>query len=156
MAKYLDSNGLLYFWGKCKAKFLENVSWDSANRKLTKTKNGTTDDLVAFAAVATSGSYTDLSNKPTIPSVPSASDSTPNMDGTASAGTSTSWSRGDHVHPTDTSRASSSHTHGSITNAGAISTDTALASGDRFVFADTSDSSKLKRSSITFGTSTTT
>ncbi|MBB6253031.1 beta strand repeat-containing protein [Nitrospirillum iridis] len=34
-----------------------------------------------------------------------ASAATPNMAGTASAGGSTRWSRGDHVHPTDTSRA---------------------------------------------------
>lgn len=156
MAKYLDSNGLLYFWGKCKAKFLENVAWDPTNRKLTKTKNGDTTDLVTFSAVATSGSYTDLTNQPTIPSVPSASTATPAMDGTASAGTSDSWSRGDHVHPTDTSRAASSHAHGSITNAGAITTNTALASGDRLVFSDSSDSSKLKRSTISFGSSTTT
>lgn len=37
-------------------------------------------------------------------SVPTASSSTPKMDGTASAGTSVSWAKGDHVHPTDTSR----------------------------------------------------
>jgi hypothetical protein len=59
-------------------------------------------------AVAFSGSYADLSNKPTIPS-PSAD--TPNMDGTAATGSSTSYARGDHVHPTDTSRAASSHNH---------------------------------------------
>lgn len=40
-----------------------------------------------------------------IPTVPSAYTSNPAMNGTASAGSSTSWSRGDHVHPTDTSRA---------------------------------------------------
>ena len=34
-----------------------------------------------------------------------ASDSTPIVDGTAAAGTSEKYSRGDHVHPTDTSRA---------------------------------------------------
>lgn len=51
--------------------------------------------------------------------------------------------------------AASSHTHGSITNAGAITANTALANGDRLVFSDNSDSSVLKRSSITFGTSTT-
>lgn len=39
-----------------------------------------------------------------IPSVPSASDSNPAMDGTASPGSSGSWSRGDHVHPSDTSK----------------------------------------------------
>ena len=39
-----------------------------------------------------------------IPTVPSASTSTPLVDGTASAGSSSNWSRGDHVHPTDTTR----------------------------------------------------
>lgn len=36
--------------------------------------------------------------------IPSAYTSTPNMDGTGSAGTGTAYARGDHVHPTDTSR----------------------------------------------------
>ena len=39
-----------------------------------------------------------------IPSVPSASDSNPAMDGTASPGSSGSWARGDHVHPSDTNK----------------------------------------------------
>ena len=38
-------------------------------------------------------------------SVPSAYTSTPEMDGTASAGSSTSWAKGDHVHPSDTAKA---------------------------------------------------
>ena len=37
--------------------------------------------------------------------IPSASNSNPNMDGTASSGSGTSWSRDDHRHPTDTTRA---------------------------------------------------
>ena len=37
--------------------------------------------------------------------IPAAYTSDPAMDGTASAGSSTSWAKGDHVHPTDTSRA---------------------------------------------------
>lgn len=37
--------------------------------------------------------------------VPSASALTPEMDGAASAGSATTWAKGDHVHPTDTSRA---------------------------------------------------
>ena len=106
-----------------------------------------------LATVATSGSYSDLSGTPTIPS---ASSTTPAMDGTASAGSETAWAKGDHVHPTDTSRAASSHTHGSITNAGAITSDTSVASGDKLVIADSSDSSKLKRSGIAFGSSTST
>lgn len=40
----------------------------------------------------------------TIPTVPSASTTTPSMDGTASYGSGTTWARADHVHPTDTSR----------------------------------------------------
>lgn len=39
-----------------------------------------------------------------IPSVPSASTTNPKMDGTASAGSSGAWSRGDHVHPHDTTK----------------------------------------------------
>ena len=39
-----------------------------------------------------------------IPSVPSASDNNPAMDGTASPGSSGSWARGDHVHPADTNK----------------------------------------------------
>lgn len=46
-----------------------------------------------------------------IPSVPSATTTTPKMDGTAAVGSETTWAKGDHVHPTDTSRAASSHTH---------------------------------------------
>ena len=55
--KYLDYNGLLYFWTLIKNMFA----------------------------------------KP--------SDATPQMDGTASAGSSALYARGDHVHPSDTSKA---------------------------------------------------
>lgn len=41
---------------------------------------------------------------PTPPTVPSASSTTPSMDGTAAVGTATTYARADHVHPTDTSR----------------------------------------------------
>ena len=41
--------------------------------------------------------------------VPSASSTTPEMDGTGEAGTASSYARGDHIHPTDTSRAPTSH-----------------------------------------------
>ena len=53
--------------------------------------------------------------------------------------------------------ATSSHTHGNITNAGAITaTGVALANGDSLVFVDSSDSSKIKKTSITFDGSTAT
>ena len=49
--------------------------------------------------------------------------------------------------------ATSGHTHGSITNAGAIASDTTIANGDHLVITDNSDSNTIKRASITFGTS---
>lgn len=49
--------------------------------------------------VAFSGSYSDLSNKPSIPTVPSASTSLPLVDGNATVGVSSSYARADHVHP---------------------------------------------------------
>lgn len=50
----------------------------------------------------------------------------------------------------------SSHVHGSISNTGAITSDTTVTSGDKLIIADDSDSSKLKRSNIALGTSTAT
>lgn len=74
--------------------------------------------------VAFTGSYSDLTNKPSIPSATSdltndsgfitASDvpegvqpttTTPKMNGAAAVGSETKYAKGDHVHPTDTSRA---------------------------------------------------
>lgn len=102
--KYLDGDGLLYFWQKIKAAFVTDVTYDSTSRKIQKIKNGSTSDVVTLAKVATSGSYADLSNKPTIPSGVEKSTTTPKMDGTASVGSETKFAAGDHVHPTDTSR----------------------------------------------------
>lgn len=59
--------------------------------------------------------------------------------------------------PYTSARTPASHAHGQLTNAGAItSTAVALASGDSLVFVDSSDSSKIKKTSITFDGSTTT
>jgi len=64
------------------------------------------EDLVSDIDVPTKTS--DLTNDSgfiTSASVPSAYTSNPAMDGTASAGSSSNYAKGDHVHPTDTSRA---------------------------------------------------
>lgn len=50
--------------------------------------------------------------------------------------------------------AASDHVHGNVRNDGSITVNTSLANGDRLVFSDTSDSYKLKNTSITIGTST--
>lgn len=102
--KYLDYDGLLYFWQRIKTFFVTDVTYDSTSRKIQKTKNGSTSDVVTLASVATSGSYNDLSNKPTIPSAVQPTTTTPKMDGTATVGSETKYAKGDHVHPTDTSR----------------------------------------------------
>ena len=49
--------------------------------------------------------------------IPGPSSSAPVMDGTASAGSATTWSRGDHVHPTDTTRYAASNPAGYVTAA---------------------------------------
>lgn len=102
--KYLDYDGLLYFWQKIKTMFVTDVTYTSSSRKIQKTKAGTTSDVVTLSTVATSGSYDDLSNKPTIPSGVEKSTTTPKMDGTASVGSEVKFAAGDHVHPSDTSR----------------------------------------------------
>lgn len=78
--KYLDDEGLRYLWTKIKPFANVQSDW-----------NATEGD--AF-----------IKNKPTIPTVPSATTTTPKMDGTAAVGTETKWAKGDHVHPSDTSR----------------------------------------------------
>lgn len=108
--KYLDYDGLLYFWQKLKNYFVTDVTYASSSRKIQKTKAGTTSDVVTLATVATSGSYNDLSNTPTIPAGVEPSTTTPKMDGTATVGTETKFARGDHIHPTDTSRVPTSRT----------------------------------------------
>ena len=55
------------------------------------------------------------------------------------------------------SRTPTSHTHGNIQNTGALqTTDVAIASGDKLVVTDSSDSNKVARTSVAFDGSTTT
>ena len=79
MAKYLDSNGLLYFWSKIKAIVP------------TRTSELTNDS--------------DFVTSKDIPEGATASTTTPKMDGSATAGTELAFARGDHVHPSDTAKA---------------------------------------------------
>ena len=63
------------------------------------------------ARVLTAKDWNDMiTEKANASAIPSAYTSTPAMDSTGgSAGSSTAWARGDHVHPTDTSRAPTDH-----------------------------------------------
>lgn len=50
-----------------------------------------------------------LTDKADASSVPSATTTSPKMDGTAAVGSETAYAKGDHVHPSDTSRAPTDH-----------------------------------------------
>lgn len=76
--KYLDSDGLLYFWSKIKAALPKKTS------ELTNDSGFITIDDV--------------------PEMVSPSTTTPKMDGTAATGTETAYARGDHVHPSDSTK----------------------------------------------------
>lgn len=59
--------------------------------------------------------------------------------------------------PYTSARTPASHTHGNITNGGALQTnDITIANGDKLVVTDSSDSSKVARTSVSFDGSTTT
>ena len=122
---FLDKTGLSYLWGKIKALIPTKTS-DLTNDSGFLTSYTETDPTVpSWAKASTKPSYTasevgalpDTTTIPTTTSdltndsgfitssdVPDASSTTPLMDGTASTGSSTSYARGDHVHPSDTNK----------------------------------------------------
>lgn len=103
MSKFLDSNGLAYFWGKLKAYFVakEVGKGLSTNDFTTAEKN----KLAGIEAGAEVNAVTSVNGQTGAVTVPSAvmSDTAPLIDGTASAGISDEAARGDHVHPHDIS-----------------------------------------------------
>ena len=134
MSKYLDENGLLYFWQQLKLLFAGKV--DKVNGKGLSTNDYTTADKNKLAGIATgaevnvlegvnvNGTAATITNKVaaiTVPTktsdltndsnfvtssaVPTATTTTPKMDGTAAVGSETKYAKGDHVHPSDTSKA---------------------------------------------------
>lgn len=147
--KYLDDNGLLYFWGKIKATFAlishthtkseitdfpstmtpsshthgnitnagalqttdvaiatgdKLVITDASNSSKVARASLTFDGSTATKALTQKGTFETFLTSADVPEGASASTTTPAMDGTATAGTETSFARGDHVHPSDTSR----------------------------------------------------
>ena len=96
-------------------KLSVNVPWKDYN-VVDKTANGLVPQLpnetTTSKFLRQDGSW----EEPSYPSVPTAYTSDPEMDGTASAGSSSYWAKGDHVHPTDTSRASANDLSNHISN----------------------------------------
>ena len=138
-------DGLIYIYlGRAydTYRFIFNV-----NRPVYYYKNGAIRKWTNMTAVAATGSYNDLSNKPTIPAA------------VAVKGNSESSYRTGNVNLTaaNIGAAASSHTHGNIQNGGTLqTTDITIASGDKLVVTDSSDSSKVARTSVAFDGSTTT
>ena len=93
--KYLDNDGLLYFWQKIKNAFVP-TSRTVAGHALTGNISLNTSDLTNDSGFITAAD---------VPEGSAASSTTPLMDGTATVGTETAFARGDHRHPSDTSRA---------------------------------------------------
>lgn len=94
-----------------KFSFAGIFTWLKA--KLTPGEIGAQEEITASGILMGDGqggvtaaqAGTDYATPSQIPTVPSASISNPQMDGTASPGSTGQWADGGHVHPTDTSRA---------------------------------------------------
>lgn len=103
MSKFLDSNGLAYFWGKLKAYFVaKEVGKGLSTNDYTTAEKNKLAGIEAGAEVNTVTSVNGQTGAVTVPSVVM-SDTAPLMDGAASAGVSDEAARGDHVHPHDIS-----------------------------------------------------
>ena len=131
--KYLDSTGLALVWAKIKELVATKVDKvdgkglstnDYTSDEKTKIagiaagaqtnvlegiqKNGTTVSITnKIANITVPTKTSDITNDSgyiTTSSVPTATTTTPKMDGTASVGTEIKWAKGDHIHPSDTTR----------------------------------------------------
>lgn len=82
------------------------ISQSDADARYLQLSGGTMSGAVAMGSNKITGlaNGTAATDAAAFGQIPVATTTTPKMDGTASAGSSSNWSRGDHVHPTDTSR----------------------------------------------------
>ena len=60
--KYLDSDGLLYFYSGLKGKFVSDVTYNSTTHKFEKTKNGSTTEIVTAANLKTEMGLNNVGN----------------------------------------------------------------------------------------------
>lgn len=120
--------------------YILKLSYDSSSGRFSLVEKYLVDKLLPYfsdlSTVATTGSYDDLSGKPSIPTVPSslssftndtgfitssdvpsASSTTPSADTVeGSVGTGVTWARSNHTHPKSDLYAEASHTHSEYVN----------------------------------------
>ena len=106
IAVYAEYSTLLEDSGYAPSDF---ASADALNGKANKVANAISGNLAGFDS---SGDLTDSGYAPsdfaTPADIPSASSTSPSMDGTAAVGVSDDYARADHVHPSDTNKADAS------------------------------------------------
>lgn len=107
MAKFLGPTGLTVLWSRIKAWVKKYAYITSSTSGGVTTNTITIDSKSVIVPSKTSELNNDAGfiTGADIPEGAAASSATPLMDGTASAGTSNAFARGDHRHPSDTSKA---------------------------------------------------
>lgn len=107
MAKFLGPTGLTVLWSRIKAWIKKYAYITSSTSGGVTTNTITIDSKSVIVPSKTSELNNDAGfiTGADIPEGAAASSATPLMDGTASAGTSNAFARGDHRHPSDTSKA---------------------------------------------------
>lgn len=98
ISSYTETDPTVPSWAKASSKPPYTASEVGAVPTTRKINNK---ELSADVTLSAS----DVGALPSSTTIPNAYTTTPEMDGTASAGSSTSWARGDHVHPSDTTKA---------------------------------------------------
>lgn len=90
---------------------VQGVKLEGASSSLTPASGVVTiPNAVATGETGATNGLLTAADKAKIDNIPQAGTSTPEMDsGSGSAGTATTWSKSDHVHPSDTSRAPVDH-----------------------------------------------
>lgn len=135
----------------------------SDNNTDTKVKaTAKTDDveykiLATASASPTSGNATEAIYDSDVTLNPSTNTIAANISGNAATATEADgYSSGGDIDVALSGKAPSSHTHGNITNGGALQTnDVTIASGDKLVITDASNSNKVARASVSFDAATT-